>query len=286
MGINKLEKQDWPEALLEINDPPKQLYYRGEKPDITSIFLTIVGSRKYSQYGKEVCQKLISGLRGYNITIVSGLALGIDGIAHKTALETKLKTIAIPGSGIDDSVLYPKTNTSLAKKILKSGGTLLSEFEPLEKASHWTFPQRNRIMAGLTQVVLIIEATEKSGTLITARLALDYNREVCTVPASIFSHYSQGSNKLLRQGATTINNSQDLLRTLGFNLDNQPTQDKLKLANCSAEEQQILELLKEPLERNELIQKTNLTTSETNIILSSMEIKGLIKETLGKIHLN
>ncbi len=284
--INQLKKQDWPEALLEINDPPKQLYYRGKKPDLTSIFLTVVGSRKYSQYGKEVCQKLISGLRGYNITIVSGLALGIDGIAHKIALETNLKTIAVPGSGIDDSVLYPKTNTGLAKEILKSGGTLLSEFEPLEKASPWTFPQRNRIMAGLAHVVLIIEATEKSGTLITARLALDYNREVCTVPSSIFSHYSQGSNKLLRQGATAINTSQDLLRTLGFNLDDQPIQDKLKFADCSVEEKQILELLKEPLERNELIQKTNLTTSETNIILSSMEIKGLIKESLGKIHLN
>jgi len=286
MEIKKLKKSDWPEAILEINDPPAQLYYRGQKPNWNSTFLTVVGSRRYSQYGKDVCEKLISGLRGYDITIVSGLALGIDGIAHKNALETNLKTISVPGSGIDDSVLYPKSNKGLAKQILNSGGTLLSEFDPKEEASPWTFPQRNRIMAGLSKATLIIEATEKSGTLITARLALDYNREICVVPASIFSHYAIGSNRLLRQGATAITNSQDLLRTLGFNLDDKPTQDKLKFADCSEEEQQILELLKEPKERNELIQVAKLTASQTNIILSSMEIKGLIKESLGKIHLN
>ena len=284
--IKTLKKEDWPESILEINDPPEQLYYRGQKPDWNSTFLTVVGSRRYSQYGKEVCKKLISGLRGYDITIISGLALGIDGIAHKIALETGLKTISVPGSGIDDTVLYPKSNKGLAQEILKSGGTLLSEFDPLEMADRWTFPQRNRIMAGLAKATLIIEATEKSGTLITARLALDYNREVCVVPASIFSHHAIGSNNLLRQGATTITNSQDLLKTLGFNIDNKPTQNKLNLEDYSKEEQQILELLKEPKDRDELIQQSNLTASQTNIILSSMEIKGIIKESLGKIHLD
>ncbi len=284
--IKKLKKEDWPESILEINDPPEQLYYRGQKPDWSSTFLTVVGSRKYSQYGKDVCEKLISGLRGYDITIISGLALGIDGIAHKTALATNLKTISVPGSGIDDSVLYPKSNKGLAEEILKSNGTLLSEFDPLERADRWTFPQRNRIMAGLAKATLIIEATEKSGTLITARLALDYNREVCVVPASIFSYHAIGSNNLLRQGATTITNSQDLLKTLGFDIDNKPTQNKLNLEDYSKEEQQILELLKEPKERDELIQQSKLGASQTNIILSSMEIKGIIKESLGKIHLN
>lgn len=286
MEIKKLKKQDWPESILEINDPPKQLYYRGEKPNWNSTFLTVVGSRRCSQYSKDVCEKLILGLRGYDITIVSGLALGIDGLAHKIALETNLKTISVPGSGIDDSVLYPRINKGLAQQILKSGGTLLSEFDPKEPANRWTFPQRNRIMAGLAKAVLIIEATEKSGTLITARLALDYNREVCVVPASIFSHHAIGSNRLLRQGATAITSSQDLLRTLGFNSDIKPIHSQLNLSDCSKEEKQILELLKEPKERNELIQQSRLTASQTNIILSSMEIKGLIKETLGKIHLS
>ena len=284
--IKQLKKQDWPEALLEINDPPEQLNYRGQQPDWSSVFLTVVGSRRYSQYGKEVCEKLISGLKGYDITIVSGLALGIDGIAHKSALSNGLKTIAVPGSGIDKSVLYPSSNRGLAEQILKAGGTLLSEFDPLEPANIWTFPQRNRIMAGLAKTVLIIEATDRSGTLITARLALDYNREVCVVPASIFSRYGMGSNKLLRQGATAINTSDDLLETLGFKSETDSSQKELNFDDCSPEEKQILELLKEPKNRNELIQQSQLTASQTNILLSSMEIKGFIKESLGKIHLN
>ncbi len=286
MEIKQLKKQDWPEAILEINDPPQQLNYRGQQPNWSSTFLTVVGSRRYSQYGKEVCEKLISGLRGYDVTIVSGLALGIDGIAHKTALINQLKTIAVPGSGLDNKVLYPKSNENLAKQILKSGGTLLSEFDPLEMASPWMFPQRNRIMAGLSKATLIIEATDKSGTLITARLALDYNREVCVVPASIFSRYGIGSNKLIRQGATIINTSEELLETLGFNFDKKSNQKKINFSDCSQEEQQILELLKEPKDKNDLIQQSQLTASQTNIILSAMEIKGFIKETLGKIYLN
>ena len=283
--IKELNKKDWPESLIEIADPPQQLNYRGQKPNWNSVFLTVVGSRKYSNYGKDVCEKLIAGLRGYDITIISGLALGIDSISHQAALEAGLKTIAVPGSGLDDTVLYPRTNKNLADKILQSGGTLLSEFNPKESANYWTFPQRNRIMAGLAKAVLIIEATKKSGTLITARLALEYNREVCAVPASIFSLYAEGSNTLLRQGATPITSKQDLLETLGFNQDEKPAQNELHYADCSAEEKKVLKLLGEPTERNELIRQLNIPTGQVNIILSSMELKGLIKETLGKIRI-
>jgi len=285
MEIKQLKKQDWSEALLEMNDPPKQLNYRGQKPNWNSTFLTVVGSRRYSSYGKESCEKLIAGLQGYDITIVSGLALGIDAIAHKAALTNNLKTIAVPGSGLDNKVLYPKSNLGLAQRILQAKGTLLSEFDSLEIASPWTFPQRNRIMAGLSKAILVIEATDKSGTLITARLSLDYNREVCVVPTSIFSHYGVGSNKLLRQGATAINTSQDLLETLGFNPKDNFDQTPRNLIDCTSEEKHILELLKEPKSRNELIQQSQLTVSQINILLSTMEIKGFIKESLGKIRL-
>ncbi|MCK5285982.1 MAG: DNA-processing protein DprA [Candidatus Pacebacteria bacterium] len=283
--IKKLQKEDWPENILEMADLPKQLHYRGQKPDWGSIFLTVVGSRKYSQYGKEVCQKLIEGLKGYDITIVSGLALGIDAIAHKTALENNLKTIAFPGSGLDENFIYPKSNFALAKGILKAGGTLLSEYEHKQEATPWTFPQRNRIMAGLSRATLVIEATEKSGTLITARLALEYNREVCAVPTSIFSFYGKGSNKLLHQGATPITSSQDLLQVLGFDLENQEAQLKIKFDDCSKEEKLILENLKEPKSRDELIQNLKMPVNQVNILLSSMEIKGLILESLGKIQI-
>ncbi|MCK5022196.1 MAG: DNA-processing protein DprA [Candidatus Pacebacteria bacterium] len=285
-NINEFKKEDWPESLSEMADPPKKLYYLGKKPDLNSVFLTVVGSRKYSNYGKEVCQKLISGLKGYDITIVSGLALGIDAIAHKSALENNLKTIAIPGSGLDEKIIYPRSNFRLAQNILEKDGTLLSEFESGQEAAPWTFPQRNRIMAGLSKATLIIEATKKSGTLITARLALEYNKEVCAVPTSIFSFYGIGSNKLLHQGATPISSSNDLLEVLGFNKEEDSQQQlEIQFDNCSKDEKLILENLKEPINRNELIQNLQMPVSEVNILLSSMEIKGLIKEEFGKIRI-
>jgi len=283
--IKKLNKENWHENLLEMSDPPKQLNYRGEKPNWNSVFLTVVGSRKYSQYGREVCQKLISGLKGYDITIISGLALGIDAIAHNLALDNNLKTIAVPGSGLEDKVLYPKSNSLLAQRILNSGGTLLSEYEPNQEAAPWTFPQRNRIMAGLSKATLIIEATEKSGTLITARLALDYNREVCAVPADIFSIFGKGSNKLLTQGATPITCSEDILQILGFDLQDTAPQMEMRFNECSKQEKLIIENIKEPKSRDELIRELEMPASQVSILLSSMEIKGLISESLGKIRI-
>ncbi|OGD67411.1 DNA protecting protein DprA [Candidatus Campbellbacteria bacterium RIFOXYC2_FULL_35_25] len=285
--IIKLSKQDFPEKLLEIPQPPKQLFIRGNLPDWeNSKFVAVVGSRKYTNYGKEACEKIISGLRGCDVTIISGLAIGIDSIAHKSALEAKLKSIAVPGSGLNSSVIYPSINKKLADEIVQSGGCLLSEFEPDFRATVWSFPQRNRIMAGLSDVILIIEASEKSGTLITARMGVDYNKEVCAVPASIFSNGAKGSNKLLSQGATPITSSEDLLDLLGFQTKDDSGQKKLELENCSAEEKSIIELLFEPISRDELIQKSEMSASEINTLISIMEIKGLIKEVAGEICLN
>src|SRR3989344_4788228 len=184
--ISELAKESWPKELLEIPQPPETLYIRGKLPAPEFVRLCVVGSRKYTPYGREACEKLIGELRGHPVCIVSGLALGIDRIAHEAALKAGLPTIAVPGSGLDIEVIYPKSNLGLAKDILKHGGCLLSELPPKEKATTWTFPQRNRIMAGLSRAVLIIEAEQKSGTLITSRLATEYNRDVLTVPGSIF----------------------------------------------------------------------------------------------------
>ena len=287
--IKKLSPKEFPPTLLEIPQPPKTLYLQGNLPDSNQhIFLAVVGSRKYSTYGKEVCEKLIQGLAGYPIVIVSGLALGIDTIAHQSALRNNLLTLAIPGTGLDHRVLYPSINRQLANKILLAGGCLLSESEPTERATIWSFPKRNRLMAGLAQATLIIEATEKSGTLITARLALDYNRDVLAVPGSIFSPSSIGTNKLIRQGATPILTSADILEALHLEVE-PPTENKQQklFANLSAPEKKIVELLKtEPLSRDELIRQTKLSTSEGNSILMILEIKGLIKESGGEIRLN
>src|SRR5581483_11593908 len=194
-----------PSSLREIPQPPKQLWIEGELPDPeTHIYVAVVGSRRASTYGKEVVSKIISGLAGQPFVIVSGLAIGIDGCAHRAALEVGLPTVAVPGSGLDRKILYPSVHRGLAEEILRSGGALLSEFDPTFRATPWSFPQRNRIMAGLCRGVIIIESSLKSGTLITARLALDYNRDVFAVPGSIFSENSSGPHSLLSQGAAPV----------------------------------------------------------------------------------
>lgn len=286
--IRKLSKKEFPPPLLEIPQPPQTLYIQGNLPNLDqNIFLAVVGSRKFSSYGREVCEKLIAGLAGYPIVIVSGLALGIDTIAHQSALKAGLMTLAFPGSGLNRNVLYPSINRQLAEKILDVGGCLISESEPDERATIWSFPRRNRLMAGLSQATLLIEATEKSGTLITARLALDYNRDVLAVPGSIFSPSSIGTNKLIKQGATPIMTSEDILEALHFDLEEgRPSQQQQLFTDLSPQEKKIVDLLQiEPLTRDEIIRQTKMSTSDGNSVLMILEIKGLIKEMGGEIHL-
>lgn len=273
--------EDIPKRLQEIPHPPKALAYIGEMPDENFVFLTIIGSRRHTSYGREVTQKLISGLKGLPVVIVSGLALGIDGIVHETALSCGIKTIAFPGSGLDPKVLYPKTHLNLAKRIVASGGAIISEFKHDQSASMWTFPQRNRLMAGISDAVLIIEAEEKSGTLITSKLATDYNRNVLAVPGSIYSECSRGTNMLLRLGATPITCIEDLKEALGF--AGKTGEEIIKIEDMSDEEKMVFQLLREPLSRDELIRETNLPITKANTLISAMEIKGLIKEELGEM---
>ena len=281
--IYKLKLEQFPEQLLEIPQPPKNLYIRGKLPAKDSIYLAIVGSRKHTSYGRDICEKLIHGLKGYPIVIVSGLALGIDSIAHRSALDVGLTTVSFPGSGLDNNVLHPRSNIRLAQEIVNKGGCLISELEPNWKATLYSFPQRNRLMAGISKAVLIIEAEEKSGTLITARMATDYNRDVLAVPGSAFSSNSKGTNNLIRQGATPVTTSGEILDALGFKVNKIEQSDKEKYADCGKEEKKIIELLREPMERNELVRESGMNIAEANALLSIMEIKELIKEELGEI---
>ncbi len=283
MKIRDLKKENFPKLLAQIPDPPKSLRIIGEIPQ-TEKYLAVVGSRKYSEYGKAVCEKLIEGLTGYSITIVSGLALGIDTIAHKTALKSKLPTVAIPGSGLEDKVLYPSAHRKIAEEIIEAGGALLSEFEDNFKATPYSFPQRNRIIAGMSNAVLVIEAELQSGTLITSKYAIDYNRDVLTVPNSIFSKTSEGPHMLLRIGATPITRSEDILAALNFKFEEKfPT--KKNYADCSHDEHEVIEILAEPISRDELIRKLKKPVYVTQTILAAMEIKGLIEEKMGELHL-
>lgn len=279
-SIKKICKKDLPTQLLELPDAPDKLYILGRLPkDVT--YITIVGPRKPSTYGKNVCESIVSGLAGYPIAIISGLALGIDALAHKCALKHGIVTVAVLGSGIDEDVLYPRSNVALAKEIIKKGGALVSEYEPTERAQKYMFPKRNRIMAGLSDVLIIIEAQEKSGTLITAYLGLDYNKTICAVPGSIFSKNSFGTNKLIKEGAVPITCSNDIIDILGF-----PKEEahKVQPKNLSEDELIIIKGIgSEYISYDELVESISLSSKILNITLTELEIKGLIKNNNGLI---
>jgi DNA processing protein len=205
---------------------------------------------------------------------VSGLALGIDSLAHEAALKHHLYTLAIPGGGLSDEVIYPASHKRLAQRILESGGGLLSEFAPDFKATPWSFPQRNRLVAGISRATLLIEATPKSGTLITARLTVDYNRDLLVVPGSIFSENSKGVHQFLKLGATPITTPTDLIEALGLQTESiEPIQPTLTLTPT---EQSIVELLIAPTHRDELIRQLNLPVHEASQVLMMMELQGHI----------
>lgn len=278
-SIRNLSDEEFPARLSEIPEPPKSLWVAGQLPSPETVLLTVVGARKHSSYGREACEMLINGLTGYDIAIVSGLALGIDAIAHESAMRAQLQTIAVPGSGLDPKVLYPRQHFQLANKILNAGGALLSEFPPDTTPAPWTFPKRNRIMAGLAQATLLIEAEAKSGTLITARLAADYNRDLMAVPGSIFSPLSHGTNQFIALGATPVSTSTDILRILGFDVEAEVQSDNFDPTQFEGLERQILEHLHEPIHREVLLNQFDNTASEMNVILMKLEISGHIIDT-------
>jgi len=282
--LKQLRPEDFPPLLRQISDPPKKLYVRGELPSTEKQWLTVVGSRALTPYGIAVCKHLIEGLRGYPIVIVSGLAYGADAAAHRAALEVGLPTVAVPGSGLDWDILYPRANVGLAREILKAGGALLSEEEPETKAADWTFPKRNRVMAGLSRATLIIEAKELSGSLITARLTIEYNRELLVVPGSIFSEESKGTHQFLRLGAAAVTSPDDILVALGLEKRTNENLTSLR-EDLSDEERRVIEIIAAPLSRDQLIKALELPITEANVLLSTMEIKGLIVEELGVVRI-
>lgn len=275
--------------LLNLSQVPDKIFIQGALPNftedeygrLTPRVLTVVGSRQNSTYGKDALDKLISSLKNEPVIIVSGLALGIDGLAHKCALNNNLITISVPGSGLSPKVLYPKTHYQLSREILAKGGLLLSELEPAETAAQWTFPARNRIMSAISDAILVIEAEEKSGTLITARLSLELGKDIGVVPGSIFSPTSIGTNSLIKDGAIPVTNKEDLFDLLHLPKTKEEKADlKLLLTN---DEEIILKLLKESMSKDELLMKSELNTSAFLIAVSSLEIKGYIQETFGEV---
>ncbi len=281
-GLKQLNPAEFPALLQHISDRPKKLYVRGELPSDEHKYLAVVGSRAVSPYGRAAITHLIEGLRGYPIVIVSGLAYGVDAEAHKAALRAGLTCIAVPGSGLDWGTISPRANVQLARDILERGGALLNEFEPKQQGTDYTFPQRNRIMAGMSHATLLIEAKERSGTLITARLAVEYNRELLVVPGSIFSETSRGTHQFLRLGATAITSPDDILIALGLQKREGENFASMR-DDLSDEEKRVLTIIATPLSRDDLLESLELDVSQANVLLSAMEIKGLITEELGVV---
>ena len=255
---------------------------RGALPEAGTRFLTVVGSRAMTRYGQEACQKLISGLAGYPVSIVSGLALGVDACAHRAALAAGLHTIAVPGSGLADSVIGPRANLGLAKEILAAGGALLSEHEPAYQAHPHDFPSRNRLMVGLANAVLVIEAGPKSGTLITARLAADYNRELLCVPHRIGDPHAFGSHLFIRLGAVLVAEPVHILEALNI-VPRKP--DAISdVPELEGIEQEILTLLAEPKSRDEILRGGGAGAGDLLTALVALELRGFIKEEFGVWH--
>jgi len=265
--------------MLEIPQPPKKLRILGNKPPDDYFRLCVVGPRKYSEYAEKACRQIISGLAGLPISIISGLAFGIDSIAHKTALENNIHAIVVPGSGLHQNAIYPQTHLHLAKEIHDSGGCLISEFADDFRAVSWGFPQRNRIMVGLSDATLIIEAPEKSGTMITARMTVECGHDLLVVPGSIFNLNSDGSNHLIKDGAHVICNSDDLIDFIGF----QPKSKNIENLNLSTDEKILLKKLDTPIDFDTLLKQKILEVDQLNTTISSLEIKDLIQFVDGNI---
>ncbi len=303
------EIHEVPGLLREIPDPPKILYGQGnidllKKTDC--LFVCIVGPRNASPYGYDVTKLILEHLSLFNVIVVSGAAYGIDGLVHTLSLQNNIPTIAVPGSGISDESFYPKAHLELKHEIIDNGGLVVNEFHPFAKADVWTFPVRNRIMAGMCHLTIVVEAENKSGTLITAHIAADYNREVLAVPGSIFSATSQGTLELASKGAELFLNTNTLTETLlrlakTVNIcifKKKQEIDKLTatlshkefaentLYSLSPDETNIFNCIKsygDGIDKESIQRLLNLSSSVVSICIALLELHGLVSVKVGKV---
>jgi len=275
--------ENYPKSLKNIYNKPLVLYIKGKILEEDEFAIAVVGSRKATSYGKWATEKFVKELVNLDITIVSGLATGIDSIAHKTALEYNGRTIAVLGNGLD--IVYPNKNKELYKEIAKNGA-LITEYFCGVAPLPYNFPQRNRIISGLSLGVIIVEAKGKSGSLITAQHALEQGKEVFAVPGNINSIFSEGTNRLIKDGAKLIMDVEDIIEELYQLQDrlNRVKKENIDYSNLSELEISIVELIKEgPMHCDTIAMKTGMNIKEVNSILTILELKGIIKEIGGGI---
>jgi DNA processing protein len=269
----------YPEQLKTIASAPKLLYVRGNLEALAAPhLLAVVGSRKANTYGKQCIERILPPLVDAGITLVSGLAFGIDALAHAVAVSAKQPTVAVLGSGIDDDSIYPRANLRLAQKILEHGGLLISEYEPGSPTFPYNFPARNRIIAGLCRATLIIQANIRSGSLITARFAVEFGRDVCAIPGPITDLLCEGTNSLIQQGAVAITSPDDLLML--YRLAKPKKKAETADITLSFEQAGLLKHLStKPIHVDELVAASNLPIQTISPLLMELELLGIIEST-------
>jgi DNA processing protein len=271
------ESKEYPPLLLETHDAPFGLYALGTLPLPDAATFAIVGTRKATTEGKELAKFFARELTRAGFTIISGLALGIDAAAHAGCLEENGKTIAVLANGLD--YFYPSTNETLAKKIIERDGALISEYPPGAPPLPYRFLERNRIVAGLSKGVLVVEAPDRSGSLVTARLALEENRDVFVIPGPVAHPNFKGSHQLIRSGAELVTRPEEILQAFGIETESQPAGE---IALENEEEKIIFRALREfsgPATVDKIIELTKLSTSDTNRALTFLTLKNIVKET-------
>lgn len=283
-NITLLHKNDdeYPALLKQISDAPLLLYLKGTLPPHSAPSLAIVGTRDPSFYGRQAALTLTRQLARAGLVIVSGLALGIDAIVHDACIEAGGKTIGVLGGGVDDKNIQPRSNALLAKRLLKTGGALISEYPPGTTGMVHHFPERNRIIAGLTRGTLVVEGHYKSGALITAACALEYNREVLTIPGRVGDRTAEGPLQLLVNGAHMVRSVDDVFTALNLAVSkiekHQPTLPKL-----TPEESQLFALISQKmLTVDELVEQLQRPAQEVLATLTALELKGVIRDTGGQ----
>ena len=273
IGALTLLDSSYPRLLREAPAPPPVLFLRGAFSDLDDQAVAVVGTRRMSTYGREMTTRIAGDLARAGVTIVSGLALGIDGTAHRAALDAGGRTIAVLGGGINQ--IYPSEHRSLARQIGEVG-VLLSEYAPDAKADAPHFPARNRIISGLSLAVVVIEAPERSGALITVDFAADQGREVFVVPGNVISSNSVGCNRLLRDGARIVRSAEDILEDLRIGgPPAQPVQQQLLLNE--GDRRLLAVLTGEPQHIDDIAERSNLSVSQVSVQLLTLELQGVVR---------
>ncbi len=274
-----LTEDHYPQKLKTIFDPPPVLYYDGDLACLDKPTIAIVGSRKPSEYGQRMTRRLAEGLASAGVTIISGLAIGIDACAHAAALESGSATAAVFGCGLD--CVYPSAHWDLARRIAESG-CLISEFPRGTIPERHNFPIRNRVIAGLSNGVLVVEAAERSGALVTARIALEQDREVFAVPGSADSETSFGTNNLIKQGAAPVTGVDDILSAFGWHKSKNDVKHRADLTKLTDEELSLYSQISiQPVHLDEIGRRISLTPSKISELILNLELKGFILRKPG-----